>query len=212
MNKIYTLLLFLFFSSSLIAQYEFRVSMGLNFTAMPSVRDYINENFAGADQLRSFNSSVEFAFEAGYEIKEKYQAGLELAYETSSFTFTYFPSNYVFDYNILSPSLLGYYIIKGDGYKFKLGGGVGPRFLSVKETKYTNQPIKYNSTGVGFVLKADGNTRLSDIFYAFIGVDLRYNLCGEPEGDNSNNIIHNGKSLNIKSISTGIKLGVSIIL
>jgi hypothetical protein len=185
--------------------------MGLNFTAIPSVRDYINQNFAGADQLRSFNSSAEFAFEAGYEFNRDYQVGLEVAYETNSFTFTYFPSNYVFDYNILSPSLLGYYIIKGDGYKFKLGGGAGPRLITVEETKYTNQPIKYNSTGFGFVLKADGNTRLSKIVYAFIGVDLRYNLCGEPKGDNSSNIIHNGNNLNIKSISTGIKLGVSVI-
>lgn len=212
MNKQKITLLFLFLTVNVFAQYEFRASMGLNFSAMPSVKDYINENFAGANQLNSFNSAVEFAFEAGYELNEKYQAGLEVGYETNSFTFTFFPTNYVFDYALFSPSLIGYYMIKGDGYKFKFGAGGGPRFISVEETKYTNQPIKYSSTGAGIVLKADGQTRLSDIFYAYIGVDLRYNLCGEPKDNNSNHIIYKGDNINIKSLSAGIKLGVSVIL
>jgi hypothetical protein len=34
----------------------------------------------------------------------------------------------------------------------------------------------YTAMGAGFVLKAEGNTLLSDNLYALIGVDLRYDL------------------------------------
>lgn len=208
-----TIFLFVFvISISSFAQIDLRSSMGINLVNTPYLQDYLQENYAQGELVSSFNSAVEFGLEAGYEF-DKYQLGLEYAYEMSSFTYSFLTGNYNFEYGLSSPSIMGYYLIKGNGYKFKLGGGVGPRFISVDEQKPPlSKATSYSATGVGLLLRADGITSLGGNFFAFIGVDARYNLIGKPENNGSTIIINSSKDeLKMNSLSFGIKLGVSAI-
>ena len=76
---------------------------------------------------------------------------------------------------------------------------------------YTTSTINYHSAGYGFVAKADGLTSLGGNFFAYLGVDFRYNINGVLTGidgkEKINNVTNNGLTLN--SLSFGLKLGIA---
>ncbi|GAB6281865.1 MAG: hypothetical protein STSR0008_06080 [Ignavibacterium sp.] len=196
---------------------DLRGSMGLNFVSMTNLRDYLNRNYASPqDQLGTFSSAIEFAFEGGYLVKQNFQLGLEFAYETNSFNYNFLLGNYNFEYSVLMPSLLTYYVINGEGYKFKFGGGIGPRFINANEVLPTStSKDNYSNTGLGFLVKVDGSTLLSDKMYAYISIDIRYNLNGKPQKDGKELLINSSdgyEGLELNSFSSGLKLGIAIFL
>ncbi|GJQ63907.1 MAG: hypothetical protein SCALA702_29600 [Melioribacteraceae bacterium] len=212
MKKI--ILILMFSSLSLYSQIDVTAGMGVSFVNQPSFTDYINYYFApGDDQLPSFGSTVEFFGEIGYDINKKYQVGVEYAHQIYSYNVTSYKAGfYDVSYTQLKPTVMAYYLIPGPGYKLKLGGGVGPRFVNMEEQK-ANSVTKqeFSATGFGIVLKAMGHTLLGDNLYATIGADLRYDMPGELSDDNDttiNNISLN-ENVNVNSISIGVKLGVS---
>jgi hypothetical protein len=108
---------------------------------------------------------------------------------------------------------MNYYVIAGAGYNFKLGGGVGLRFVNADQRiRGINISETYTSTGFGFILKAQGNTLLGGNLYANIGAQLRYDINGEPE--NEAGPLYNGavsENVNFYSLSAGVSLGVTYI-
>ena len=179
-------LLFLFLLVGLNAsqaQYSIRASMGIDFANTPSLNDYINQTFpVDGNPLNDFNTAVNFSGEFGYSITNTFQVGLELSYLLNSFNYSSELGKFELDYNIIAPSLLGYYVLDGSGYNFKFGGGFGLRFVNVdlsfpRTTGITN----YSDTGFGFILRAEGNTLLGGNFYANIGADLKYDINGSPK-------------------------------
>jgi len=198
---------------SLQAQWEVRGSMGLDIVSMPDLKDYLNTNyFSGNDRLSEFTPSVETGIEVGYQLEEHFQLACELSYEYNSFAYTIISSS-SFSYNLLQPSLLGYYTINGTGFQFKFGGGVGPRFVFASEPSiYTTALIKYKSTGYGFVGKIDGITSLGGNYFAYLGFDLRYNKNGNLSDADGKEKISNvtNTALSLNSLSFGIKVGVAV--
>ena len=185
--------------------------MGIGFGSTPSLKDYVNQ-IANYQELGSFTSSVIFSGEFDYNASKTYDLGLEVAYLLNSVTFPFQTGgNYDFTYHIIMPSLTSYYVIKGEGYNFKFGGGAGIRLVNVTES-FPNIPNagKFTSTGFGFLLRVAGNTRLSDNFYVYISGDLRYDLNGEPKNgeqylmDNATN-----EKVNLNTFSAGVNIGVT---
>ncbi len=210
MKYIYALILALTITGFSYSQYDFRAGMGISFGATPSLTDYLNQNYR--QQLGVFGSAVVFSGEGGYLLNDHYEIGIELAYLINSYNFPQDFGNYRLSYDILMPSLLNYYVIKGKGYDFKFGGGIGPRFVSANEQLGTTNGVNYSSTGFGLLLRADGNTTLGGNLYANIGVDLRYDFNGKPK--NGNIYIHNyayNQDVNFNSLSVALRLGVSYI-
>ncbi|NCQ19037.1 MAG: hypothetical protein COZ80_07740 [Ignavibacteria bacterium CG_4_8_14_3_um_filter_37_9] len=197
---------------SLQAQWEVRGSMGLNIVSMPDLKDYLNTNFfIGNDRLSDFTPAVETGIEVGYQLEEHFQVACELSYEYNSFSYPVINSS--FAYNLLQPSLLGYYTVNGKGYQFKFGGGIGPRFIFASEPSiYTTALLKYTSTGYGLVGKIDGITSLGGNYFAYIGVDLRYNNNGNLSDANGKEKINNVTNtvLSLNSVSAGLKVGVAV--
>jgi hypothetical protein len=209
------ILLFIFiglFTAAGFSQWEVRGSMGLNLVTMPDLRDYINANYAPPeDRLDDFSSTIEFAGEVGYELSDIYQLGLETAVEINSYTYNVLGSQYEFAYNVVSPTVMGYYYLKGVGYKFKFGAGIGPRFFLSTEKKLTNQEIDYNSIGFGGVLKIEAATALSTDVFAYIAGDLRYSALGTPENSSGTAYQHQQSDLSITALSGGLKLGIMVL-
>ncbi|RKY90780.1 MAG: hypothetical protein DRQ01_08665, partial [Ignavibacteriae bacterium] len=90
----------------------------------------------------------------------------------------------------------------------------GPRFVSVKESKkWMGSEVDYSSTGFGVVVRAEGNTVLSENIYANIGVDIRYDVNGEPSDSDGNTITNNVliENVNFDSFAVGVKLGISYL-
>ncbi|MEO8399237.1 MAG: hypothetical protein ABI550_05395 [Ignavibacteriaceae bacterium] len=195
-----------------LAQIELRAGMGINLLSNPTLTDYINQNYAASsNQLANFNTAVIFSLEGGYFVNKTFQMGIEAAYQINSYSYPDITGKYEFDYNIFMPSITSYYVFQGEGYNFKFGGGVGPRFSSVKETlPFTTASNSYSSTGFGFLLRADGNTALGNNVYANIGADFRYDWNGEPK-NGSNKIMNStaNKNVDLNSLALGIKLGIT---
>jgi hypothetical protein len=196
------------------AQYSLRASMGIDFANTPSLNDYINQTFpVSSDPLGDFNTAINFSGEFGYSPTNTFQIGLELSYLLNSFTYSSELGKFELDYNIISPALLGYYILNGAGYNFKFGGGLGIRFVSVDlYSPGTTIITNYSGTGYGLILRTEGNTLLGGDIYANIGADLKYDIIGPPESGSSK--LYNSISredVNLNSLSVGLRLGVSYI-
>ncbi|KAF0152959.1 MAG: hypothetical protein FD143_636 [Ignavibacteria bacterium] len=207
MKKCLAILVTIFLSSTSFAQWDFSASMGLDFKSMPNFRDYVNVNFASANnQISSFKSAVAFSTELDYKVAKNFAVGFEYNLQLDSYLGSL--SNYEISYGLHRPSLMAYYLIPGAGYQFKLGGGLGYRYALLREKIITR--TDYVSSGIGLLLKAEGNTLLANNFYALIGGNLRYDNTGEL-ANGSQNIINksNGEKLNLNSISVGIYLGVT---
>lgn len=204
MKKIITLALLLFFVSNSYSQVDVSVGMGINYASAPSLKDYINANFLG--DLGTFSSSVEFNGELLYSLSPSFQLGVEYAMSIFSFS-NRSGFNYDLNYNLHKPSLMAYYVLPGEGYKIKFGGGVGPRVASVEEDIY--QPINYSAFGFGFVIRGEGHTGLGGNFYAMIAADMRYDLPGKPESDNDSPSGIETKDVDVNILSFGVKLGIS---
>lgn len=199
------LLFFFLLTFSVFAQVDLRLSMGINFINTPSLRDYINQNYSRGSELSSFNSAVNFSAESDYYFSGTFAAGVELAYILNSFSYNDELGQKELQYNFLMPSFTAYYVLSGTGYNFKFGGGVGPRFSSVSE-KFSIFTTDHTSTGLGFLVKADGNTLLGGDLYANIGAEMRYDL-------NGSFTVKSGAESEVRldAFSAGIRLGVTYI-
>jgi hypothetical protein len=200
---------------NIFAQIEIKGSMGINFLSIPSLQDYINQNFAPSNsQLATFNSAVIFCGEVGTFLSEDFEISLELPYQIYSYTENIGLGQYELAYNLIPPSVLAYYVISGNGYNFKFGGGAGPRFVSVTEKKkWQGSEVSFSSIGFGGLIRIEGNTVLSSNVYANVGIDLRYDVNGEPENSNGNklpNVVQN-EVVNFNTFSVGLRLGISYL-
>ena len=116
MKKSTFVILFIICGTFTFAQVELKGTMGIYFLSIPSMQDYVNQNFAPSDdQLSSFVSSVMFAGEGGLFVSGNFEASVELAYQIYSYTTNSDAGKYELVYNNIMPSLIGYYVLSGDG-------------------------------------------------------------------------------------------------
>jgi len=207
-------LIFFIITAPTFAQFELSASMGIHFINSPSLYDYLNQNYASpGETIEGFNSAINFSGEAGYNLSSSFQSAIDIGYNIYSYTSSGSLGQYDLTYGNLLLSLLGYYVLTGEGYNFKFGGGGGVRFLSADESlPGTGITKTFSSTGFGLLLRAEGNTLLGGNIYAKIGAQVGYDFNGEPE-NNGNPIPNNAsnENVNFNSLSIGVSLGVSYI-
>ena len=201
MKKIMFLLLSLFFTfNTAFAQVDVISGMGIGFIYSPSLNSYLERRADG--ELNTFSTSAEFYAEVDYTISPKYQIGVEYVYNLFDFSSSY-SGSYTLSYIHQKPSVLGYYVLSGNGYKFKFGVGAGLRILDLTENISIAE--NFNAVGFGFLVRAQGNTKLSDNIYANIGSTLRTDFVGVP----TNNVGNFHEDININSLSISVNIGVS---
>ena len=213
MKKTILFILFIIFSEFSLAHIECKSTMGINFSSIPSLQDYVNFSHPD-DQLGSFNSSIIFSLEGGYFLSPNFLISLDLAYQLFSYTNVSTFGKYELVYTSIPISVLGYYVLGGEGYNVKFGAGAGPRFVNVQESlPGFGTTDDYSTTGVGFIFRVEGNTLLGGDFYANIGADLRYDINGEPEnnGEKLTNSVYN-QNVNLDTFALGVKLGISYLI
>jgi len=216
MKKTYACLLFLLLSNISFPQVSLRAGMGIDLLSIPSLKDYINDSHIAPpdNQLGSFTTAVIFSGEADIKEADNYEIGIELAYLYNSYNFPTSLGPYNLTYGILMPTLTNYYIIEGQGYNFKFGGGVGIRFTNANQSLYVTNPTTYKSVGFGILLRASGNTALSSNVFANITGDIRYDINGTPKNNGValQNSVANISNVNFNSFSLGLTLGITYIL
>jgi hypothetical protein len=209
MKKLFLLLIIVYIK--LTAQVDVSAGMGINLSSTASLNDYIN-SINHTSQVSSFNSNIEFFGEVGYNYSKKMIIGLDYAYSIYSYTNDFSDiGKYEMSYNQHSPTIMAYYVIGGVGYKFKFGGGLGIRYVLLKETlPQSNKSADYSATGFGVLLKAEGNTAISEKVYAIIAFTLRLDYPGVPK-NNGNSLSYSPSSIqnvNVNAVSGGIRLGI----
>lgn len=214
MRKYFVLIAFLIFSKFSFAQYDISLSMRIDFVNSPSFSDYISQNYsAPGETVNGFTAAVIFSGEAGYMLSDTYEGAIEVGYLINSYTSSLDIGQYNINYGNLMITALNFYVLHGEGYSFKFGGGVGLRFLSADEKPPgTTTTTTYSSTGFGFLLRIEGNTLLGGNIYAKIAAQAAYDINGEPKnnGQPLTNPAANS-TVNFNSLSVGLSLGVSYI-
>ena len=189
------------------AQVDVSGGMGISFVNSSSLNQYLENNWASED-VNAFNSSAEFFLELNYSISPSFQLGIEDVYTLYSFNNTVGFMNYELEYRQHKPSLLAYYIMSGEGYKFKFGGGAGIRIVDLSEKKIITE--NYSTIGFGFLFRAQAHTRLGGNFYANVGSTMRFDFPGEPSNGDSKIYDNISNSyVNLTSFSVSVDLGVS---
>lgn len=205
------ILFLLSFHGSAAAQVDISGGMGIDFISS-DVSEYINDYHAPYSQkIDMFATGVNFYLEGGIPVSKDYMVALEYAYAIFSKNTNNELGQYQYASYMHKPTLLAYYVIKGKGYKFKLGGGAGVRYLLVDET-YPGflQPTRFSSTGVGLMLKADANTALAERLYAEISLKLDYDMPGDLKvRDNAVVYPKTIESVSTNSFSGGLRLGLT---
>ena len=200
-KKYFILVMFLLAIQSTQAQVDVVGGMGISMVYNPSLNDYLDLRSPG-EEVQPFATTAEFYGEIDYSISEKYQLGVEYVYTLFDFSSTY-AGNYTLSYAHHKPSVLAYYVISDEGYKFKFGAGAGVRIVNLTENFIVDE--EFDTLGFGLLFRAQGHTKLGDNVYANIGTTLRTDFTGVPS--NSSNDFHN--DTNINSISISLNLGIS---
>ena len=184
--------------------------MGIQMSYTPVLMNYINNNYGVGSPMNTFNNGVELWIESVADYKDNFQIGGEFVYNYFSYTNDVGGLIYEFDRTIYMPTLLGYYVIKGYGYEFKFGVGIGYRHAAVSEKIYNSQD--YSAEGFGSILRAQAITGLMKNLYVNLGGDLRYDIIGTPTGGGLkiyDNVLQQNVTLN--SFSAVVRIGLTYI-
>jgi len=210
--KYYAPLIFiLLFVVNINAQTEVTAGMRIEFFSDPSLVQYLNQNFALSNQLPTMNTAIVFEGEGDRSLSKNFMIGLGLSYLINSYTYSEDIGQYNLSYHIISPSILGYYVIPGKGYEFKFGGGFGFPFVSADEyLPGTGITTTYKSNGLSVILKGEGNTLVSGNLYANVNVGVKYAFNGTPKsnGNSIDNVVGN-ENVSFNSLSFFLGLGVT---
>lgn len=208
MKKIVFILLVFFVTKNISAQVDIAAGMGISFLTNSSLNDYFDTSFPSEKKQPTFSSTAEFYLEADFSVTPTFQLGVEDVYTLYSYNTSIGFTNYELEYGHHKPSLLAYYVINGEGYKFKFGGGAGIRIVNLSEKIILTED--YSTIGYGLLLRAQGHTKLGGNFYANVGGTMRFDFPGEPANGERN--LHNSvinENVNINSFSVSVDIGVS---
>ncbi len=159
-----------------------QITAGLGVSAHwdPTILDYINAlTIPSPDQkLAGFATASEFFITPEVQVSDDWSVGLEYSYFLKSYNVSGF-YQWNFSYTAQLPTLLVHYLVPGEGYWLKFGGGPGYAFGNLSsEFLQTGSTERATTNGPSFKIEAVGNTEFDEHFWGSIGVDLRWVYAG----------------------------------
>ena len=198
---------------------DLTVGMGIDMHSATSVVNYIN--FIAQpkidEKVNNFSSAVEFYAVPEIQVSLDWSVGLEYSLLIKSYAIDDRSgfSRSDFSYQIHMPTLLLHRLFLGDGYRVKLGGGIGYHFANFSQSFPTvGSEETLSADGIGMKLDAIGNTKFDETFYGSIGVDLRWDFEGTlKRGPGAPTAASNSNALpKMSFFSAGLKFGVTFQL
>jgi hypothetical protein len=186
---------------------EITGGLGVSALGDPSIVDYINSvaELSPGQQLSEFTSAPEFFITPEVKFSDNWSIALEYSYMLKSYN-SVGVSQWDFTYTAQMPSLLVHYLLPGEGYCLKYGGGLGYAFGKFTE-QYPITGSELTCTASGPLVKVElvGNTEFDEHFWGSIGVDLRWVFAG----DFKNSSVSTVPSPKLNFFSAGLKFGVT---
>lgn len=196
--------------------FDFTIGLGIDLHSAPSIVDYINlVAQPRLDQkLDEFSTAVEFYAVPELQVSSEWSTAVEYSFLVKSHSIDNRSgfSRSELSYQVHMPTVLVHYLVFGEGYRLKLGGGVGyhlARFDQSFPTIGSEETLR--SEGIGFKLDVVGNTKFDETFYGSIGIDLRWDFVGTltRSGDTAP-VERSTPSLpKMNFFNVGVKLGVT---
>jgi hypothetical protein len=189
---------------------QITAGLGVSAHSDPSLINYLNTlTSPSPDQrLSDFSSASEFFITPEVQMSNEWAVALEYSYLLKSYNIV---GGYQWDfsYSVQMPTLLVHYLVAGDGYWLKFGGGPGLAFGSLTE-QFVETGASENSKASGPALKVEavGNTKFDEHFWGSIGVDLRWVHAGSFKGG----IQSSAPTPKLDFFSAGVKFGVTFQL
>jgi hypothetical protein len=162
---------------------DFTVGMGIDLHSATSVVNYINLMAQPRldEKVNNFSSAVEFYAVPEIQVSQDWSVGLEYSFLIKSYSIDDRSgfSRSDFSYQIHMPTLLLHRLILGEGYRVKVGGGIGYHFANFTQSfPAVGSEETLSADGIGIKVDAIGNTKFDETFYGSIGVDLRWDFEG----------------------------------
>jgi hypothetical protein len=193
--------------------------MGIAVQSAPALANYINALAQPAlgQRVDQFNSVAEFYLVPELQVSKEWSVGIEYSLLTKSFPLNDASgfSRTDISYEVQMPSLLVHYLVFGEGFRLKMGGGVGYHFIKFDQNFLaTGSGETLRSQGPGFKLDAIGNTKFDETFYGSIGFDLRWDFLGTlSRSGTSAQVQRSGPTPPAMSFfNAGVKFGITFQL
>lgn len=195
--------------------FSLTAGMGVNAHSAPSVSDYVNlaAQPGWGERFEEFSSSMEFFIVPEIRILEDWSLGFEYSVMTKSHRVTQSAGigDSEFSYTIQLPSVLASYVVSGNGYLLKFGGGVGYAAGDFSQRLFGSaQSSDFQSKGLTAKVGVAGNTKFDEHFYGSIGADLRWIAGGVFKSRSGAETRVGGTRATMSFFNIGLKFGVMI--
>lgn len=194
---------------------DFTLGLGVDMHSAPSLVNYINSVAQPTpdQKVNRYETAGEFYAVPEFQVSDEWSVGIEYSLFTKSYSINSRSgfSRYDLSYQIHMPGVLVHYLVLGEGFRLKLGGGVGYHFVKFDESFSGIGSLgTLKGDGPAFKLDAIGNTKFDETFYGSIGVDLRWDFLGTMK--------RNGAAAQASTLATppsmtffnaGIKFGIT---
>lgn len=185
--------------------------MGIALAAAPAMVDYLNTLADPTQQVQTFATAVEFFGGATLPVNESWEGGIEYAYLFKSYTLpTAGFGTYTIFYDLNMPTLTAHYVISGNGYFLKFGGGIGYHGGSVEQkSSFYGTDSTYATHGVGIKVDAVGQTAFDEHLYAYIGATMRWELMGSLKDSQGDILQNQGQSASLSMFVVELAFGLT---
>ena len=183
--------------------------MGIALADVPGLVNYLN-TLGDPTVLSGFATDVVFFGGAEVPLSFEWAGVVEYSYLFKSYTLS-IPEGgaYTIFYSMHMPTVMAHYVIMGEGYFLKFGGGIGYHTGSLELKDSYGNDITYTAHGVGLKAQAVGQTAFDEHLYGYIGGDLRWELLGQLKGAAGTVPPSSGKVPSLSMFVVGLSFGLT---
>jgi hypothetical protein len=197
--------------------FSLSAGMGISAFSSPSTADYINSvlQLREQDKIGEFSTAIEFFASPELQISDDWSVALEYSYLVKSYHMSSAagPGYSDFSTTIHMPTLVAHYLIGGQGFWVKLGGGIGYYLGTFSQSLFgSGQTQEFTASSPGMKLEAVGNTMFDESFYGYIALDTRWAFKEAFSQSDGTSPAYQGTAPSLGFLDFGLKLGVAIYL
>jgi len=185
--------------------YGISAGLGVSLINAGDVVDFVSN---GTNQSH-FAAAAEFFGSVEAQVADNWGVKGEYSYLLNSYNIPAAGIILPYSYHVHMPTAILHYVLKGNGYFFKFGGGAGYHIAQL-EQDYPSTII-YTAKGIGFKIEGEGNTAFDEHLYGYIGAEARDDILGDFKDDTGAILVNKSVGRNVKMnfVSVGLKFGLT---
>jgi len=188
--------------------------MGISALSAPSTVDYMNgaSQAVSSEKVSEFFSVTEFTLTPEVRVAERWSAGIDYMFRIKSVTVKGGGGQSQFELSSHHLGLVAHYLIEGESYLVRLGGGGAIAVGTFSQALFGNPVFsEFSARGGSIKIEAVGDTKFDEYLYGTIGVDMRW-VFGQTYHDGSREVRVGTIKAGFSSFALGLKLGILVRL